>query len=280
MPKPFTIAEFNRCYPTEASCLRELFLLRYNYRQDCPKCHRVSRFTRLNRRKCFSCQWCGYQLSPLAGTIFHKSKTPLKKWFYAIFLMASSKNGVSAAELSRQLGVTYKCAYRMAQQIRTLFLEEYPVLSGEVEADESWFGHKGKKVAVAGLVERGGSIITKVIDDTTATTLIPWIEDNVMKGSALLTDEHRGYWPIGKRGYVHEMVNHKRYQWVNGRASTNTLEGHWGLMKRAIRGTYGSVSSRHLSLYVSEFSWRRNHRKERMFPLLLAEAAKPARVVF
>lgn len=283
MPKPFTIANFNRLYPTNAACLESIFLNRYEQLDVCPGCMQKGKFSRLKKRKCYSCQWCGYQIYPLAGTIFHKSRTPLKLWFFAMYLFASSKNGVSACELQRQLGVTQKCAWRMAKQIRTLFTEQPTTqLSGTVEADESWFGHKGKKVPVVGLVERGGKIITKMVTDVDTATLIPYIERYVAKGSLVTTDEHLPYKRLRTRGYSHATVNHKRWQWYdkNTGASTNTLEGHWGLVKRAIRGTYGSVSAKYVPLYLAEFSWRRNHASEAMFPLLVARAAKPSQLTF
>lgn len=280
MKKHFTITDFNRTYPTNAACLDALFEAQYEKVEKCPGCMRVTKFSRLKKRKCYACQWCGYQIHPLAGTIFHKSSTPLKKWFYAIYLFASSKNGVSAKELERQLGVTYKCAFRIAKQIRTLFQEEpEAVLSGIVEADESWFGWRNHKVPVAGLVERGGKLLTKAVEDVKASTLIPYIERYVAKGTLVTTDEHLPYRILRRRGYQHESVNHKAWQWKKGEASTNTLEGHWGLMKRSIRGTYGTISSKHLSLYLAEFSFRRNHASELVFPLLVSRASQPYRSV-
>lgn len=279
MPKNFTITEFRRTYPTEASCLRALFEEKQGVISVCPKCQRKTKFYRLKRRKAYSCEWCRHKIDVLAGTIFHKSRTPLKSWFYILYLFANSKNGVSAMEIQRQLGVTYNCAYRMGKQIRTLFIENHKEkLKGVVEADESWFGHIGHKVPVAGLVERGGRIITKVVDDVSAKTLIPYIERNVAIGAAIMTDEHRPYRILRRRGYEHETVNHSRWQWKNGRASTNTLESHWGLMKRSIRGTYSAISAQHAQMYVSEFEWRRNHRHADAFPQLLVEASRPLRV--
>lgn len=180
--------------------------------------------------------------------------------------------------MSRHLGVGYKTAWRITKQLRLLYLEEIAELSGVIEADETWIGHKGKKVPVVGLVQRGGKIVTKVTTDVDTKTLIPFIEANVAKGSTLSTDQHRPYRAVTRRGYHHISVNHAAYEWKVGEASTNTLEGHWGHMKRSIRGTYGSISSTHASLYVAEFSWHRNHRQDVVpkFVQLLAKAALPA----
>ena len=136
--KRFTIRDFNAQYPTDDACLQELFKHRYGMLRICPGCSRKSRFYRVKSRKCYACQVCGYQLHPLADTIFHKSETPLKSWFYAIYLFANSKNGVSAKELERQLGVTYKTAWRIAKQIRVLFKSPARKLSHTVEIDDTY----------------------------------------------------------------------------------------------------------------------------------------------
>lgn len=120
MPK-FTIKDFNTQYPNDEACLDEIFTARYGANPLCPSCKIKSKFHRANKRKCYYCQQCGCHLYPLAGTIFHKSSTSLKNWFFALYLFSNSKNGVSAKELERQLGVTYKCAWRIAKQLRLLF---------------------------------------------------------------------------------------------------------------------------------------------------------------
>ena len=110
-------------YPNDDACLHEVFLNRYSHLESCPSCEEKFSYHKVSDRKCYACASCGHQLHPLADTIFHKSSTALKNWFYAIFLFSTSKNGVSAKELERQFGVTYKCAYRIAKQIRKLFDE-------------------------------------------------------------------------------------------------------------------------------------------------------------
>ncbi len=119
----FAISKFNKQYPDDNTCLHEIFLTKHSSDKECHHCHRPFRFYKVAKRKCYECSYCGYQVHPLANTIFHKSSTPLKNWFFAIYLFSVSKNGVSAKELERQLGVTYKCAYRMGKQIRKLFNE-------------------------------------------------------------------------------------------------------------------------------------------------------------
>lgn len=120
----YTIFDFNKQFPDEVACLDEMFNKRYGTLEVCPKCTKETTFHRSKNRKVYACQFCGHQLSPLAGTIFHKSPTSLKLWFHAIFLFSTSENRVSAKELQRQLGVTYKCAWRMAKQIKSLSTQD------------------------------------------------------------------------------------------------------------------------------------------------------------
>ncbi len=177
----FTINSFNDKYPDDDICLDEIFKARYGSIKKCPKCQKETKFNRIKMRKCYCCEFCGFQLHPVANTIFHKSDTSLRNWFYAIFLFSTSKNGVSAKELERQLGVTYKCAWRMARQIRLLFEQNKEALKNIVEIDETYWGGVSKglkakeykdrgtrykrssKKAILGMVERGGDIKAKVI---------------------------------------------------------------------------------------------------------------------
>lgn len=136
----FTIKQFHERYLDNEACLQQVFDNRYSHLENCPECKGKFSFYKVTDRKCYACAHCGYQLHPLSNTIFHKSSTELKNWFFAIFLFSSSKNGVSAKELQRQLGVTYKCAHRMGQQIRKLFDESVESLSSVVEVDETYMG--------------------------------------------------------------------------------------------------------------------------------------------
>lgn len=131
----FTINDFNLKYPDDDACLNEIFKQRFSNLENCPACKNKAKFYKVSSRKCYACQFCGHQLYPLAGTIFHKSPTPLKTWFYAIFFFSGSKSGVAALELQRHIGVTYKCAWRMVRQIRILMAQNPPLL-GKAEPDE------------------------------------------------------------------------------------------------------------------------------------------------
>src|SRR3990167_6001013 len=149
----FTIRDFDAKYPHDDACLDDIFKKRYGALKECPSCKKKTKFFKVTGRKCYACQFCGHQLHPLADTIFHKSETSLKSWFYAIFLFANSKNGVSGKELERQLGVTYKTAWRMARQIRLLFGSTGTKLKNTVEADETYIGARMKRGSKRG---RGG----------------------------------------------------------------------------------------------------------------------------
>lgn len=198
--KTLTISQFNKRFPDDDACLSEIFQNRNEGVEACPKCGVVGfHYYKVKKRKCYECKDCGNQLHPLAGTIFHKSATPLKLWFYAIFLFSKSKNGISAMELQRQLGVTYKTAWRMAKQIRLLF-ENDEFLTGEVEMDETYIGGRRRmaqkfdnKTPVVGAVERKGEIVVKATQDASSTTLQRLLREHVQIGTTLYTDEWRGY---------------------------------------------------------------------------------------
>ena len=168
----YTIKNLRNDFPTDEACLDFIFKNRWPKGLTCPNCEKKD-FYHVKGRKSYACK-CGYQVSPTEGTIFHKSSTPLTLWFHAIFLMSQSKNGVAAKELERQLGVTYKCAWRMAKQIRLLMSDDDGPLGGKeiVELDETYIGGKAKgkrgrgaakKTPVFGAVERDGKIKTSVV---------------------------------------------------------------------------------------------------------------------
>lgn len=257
--KYYTFKELQKDFPSDEVCLEYIFKQKY------PN---LEGYYPVKGRKSYV-DAQGKQIHPLANTIFEKSSTPLVSWFYAIFLFSSSRNGVSAKELERQVGVTYKTAWRMAKQIRSLMKDGDSMLSGVVEVDETYFGGKDKmengrknKSAVMGMVERQGKIKAKQIENRQTHIILNNIKENIEKGSYLMTDEFKVYTKTPKLGYGRGSIKHGRKHYVRGLVHTNTIEGFWGQLKRSISGTYHSVSSKHLQSYVDEFSFRYNLRQQ------------------
>jgi transposase-like protein len=279
----YTFKEFQAEYPNDDACLEAVFQDRFESLKCCPGCGVVdAKFYRVKKRQCYACEWCAYQLFPLADTIFRKTSVPLTSWFYAIYLFSVAKNGVSAKELERHLGVTYKTAWRMAQQIRLLMSVEMGQLSGDIEVDETYIGGKhrrvygrSKKSVVFGMVERDGFAKAKHVKSSGARVLLPEIMNSVVPGTHIHSDEYRAYKSLPKRGYSHTTVNHSKLEYVRGTAHTNTIEGFWGQLKRSLDGTYHSVSPKYLQLYLGEFVFRYNLRGVAVGPVLLEMALKP-----
>lgn len=275
----YTIQAFNQDFPDNAACLQYLMENKYG-QATCPKCGQVGKYHRQADTSHFVCQCGGHQISPKKGTIFEKSDTDLYKWFFAIFLMTTQKNGVSAKTIERQVGVTYKTAWRMAHQIRRLMDEDIDPLTGTVEADETYIGGKRRgtrgrgaegKTPVVGVHARKGDVIAKAVHNTKASTVMAVVRENVQLGTALMTDEYRSYWKASQLGYVHETVRHGAREYVRGKAHTNTIEGFWSQLKRSMDGTHHSVSPKYLQQYLNEHAWRWNRRtsSDPLFQLLL-----------
>ena len=197
-----TIREFFALYPSDEACIAHLFEARFGQGHECAKCERKANWYRIKAERAYSCQWCGHHLHPTVGTPFEDSRTPLQLWFYAIYLFTASRDGVPAKELERQLGVTYKTAWRIADQIRkhVAWVDgEWP-LDGEVEIDETYVGGyvphgRGAKdkAVVMGMLQRGGETMTKVVPDNHRAILIPIIRENVKSGATIHTDELPAY---------------------------------------------------------------------------------------
>ena len=268
-----TIRELFQQFPDDETCLNHLFEVRFGQGHECPSCKRSSRWYRIKKEPAFSCQWCGHHLHPMAGTLFEDSRTSLQDWFYALYLFATSRHGVPAKELQRQLGVTYKTAWRMGHKIREHMaaVDGDDPLSGVVEVDETYVGGhrpgrpgrgaRGKTI-VMGMIERDGEVATKVVPDFAKSTLQPIVEADVEKGSTIYSDEMRSYGGLAGKGYTHETVNHGDREYARGDVHTNTIEGYFSRLKNSIRGTHVHVSGKHLQKYAGEFEYRYNSRKQ------------------
>ena len=214
----------------------------------------------------------------MRGTIFENSATSLKLWFYAIYLMSATRCGISAKQLGREIGVTYKCAWRMFHLIRKMLDEsDGEPLLGKVELDESIYGGKDKnkhvnkrkghdahyqgKDTVFGMVERGGRVVARVVPTPAESgDLLPQIQSRVLPATMIFSDEAYFYDPLKKMGYPHKRVNHTANVYVSGDAHVNTIEGFWSLTKNGIRGVYRNVSKKYLQQYLNEYAFRFNRR--------------------
>jgi transposase len=269
--KQLTIQQFFKFFKNDDACLEHVMAVRYGLKGKCPKCAEETKFSRVSSQRAYACQWCGWHTYPCVGTPFEDSRTSLQLWFYAIYLFTQTRSGVSAKELQRQLGVTYKCAWRIGHEIRKHMgsIGGDPKLSGNVEVDEAYFGGyrkggqggKGKTVML-GILERGGNVKTKVIKNRKWLSLIPPISESVEKGSTIHTDEYMIYNSLDKLGkaYKHEAVNHSQEEYARGNSHVNTLEGYWSRLKNSINGTHVHVSAKHLDKYAGEFAYRFNRR--------------------
>lgn len=294
MKKQLTVREFFKQFPDDETCLNHIFNVRFGNSYACPKCEKDTKWHRIKAERAYSCQYCGHHLHPTVGTPFEKSRTPLQLWFYAIYLFTSTRHGVSAKELERQLGVTYKCAWRMGHEIRKHMADvdggDFEKFGGHVEVDETYIGgkepgvigvptqDKSKKTAVVGIVERNGDIHTQAIPDVKTKTLLPIVGNIVMKGSTVSSDEKSSYKKLRGMGYKHGYVSHRREQWVKGIHHTNTIEGYWSHLKKSINSTHIHVSRDHLQKYLDEFEYRYNTRENpsSMFPELISTYQEPS----
>src|SRR5574337_448158 len=283
----YTIRDFEKQFPTDAACLDFLKNARWPRGIPCKTCGKITKHHRITTRACYGCDWCGTQVYPLAGTIFHKSPTALRSWFHAIFLMASTRCGISAKQLERELGVTYKTAWRIFKHVRSLMNETSVKLSGQVEVDETYVGgkHPGKrgrgaagKTIAMGMAKRQGHIIVKIVPNVKKTTLMGHVARHIEQASTIFTDDMSSYGSLRRMNYRHLMVNHSAKVYVDGIAHTNTVDGFWSLAKRGIDGTHHAVSPKYLQGYLNEYAFRYNHRKDEgpMFTILLNRVSSPA----
>jgi transposase len=267
--KPGSKRDFDARFPDDDTCLEHLKVVRYGRRFPCPKCERQATYYRVKGRRAYECEWCANQVYPTAGTPFERTRTSLRDWFFVMFLFCASRNGVAAKEVQRQIGVTYKTAWRMCHLIRRYmgYVDgDFPIggTGVTVEADKAFIGGKDKlghddKFVVLGMVERGGDVITRHIEDRTAESVQPEVLRHVKPGSRLMTDEAKAFRTLDL-DYQLETINHKRREYVRGDCHTNTIEAFWANLKRGISGTYVHVSEKHLQKYLWEFEYRHNMR--------------------
>jgi transposase-like protein len=291
----YPLKAFQTQFPDDAACLEWLKNYLYPDGIYCKNCEAVTKHHRIKSRPSYCCDHCGNHVHPTAGTIFHKSPTPLTTWFYAMYLMSATRCGISAKQIERETGVTYKTAWRMFKQIRSMLDDEKaPPLGGigkAVEMDETYMGGKRKggagrpmigdkvKTPVVGIVEREGRIKAMVTDDVKGSTLLGMVREHVLPKSTVFTDEYISYDGIPNitdRGYSHKRINHTSKVYVVGDVHTNTVEGFWSLVKNGVRGVYHSVGKGYLQSYLNEYTFRYNRRfdTQPMFTSFLQQIEK------
>jgi len=297
----YSLMEFIREFPDDDACLEWLWRERHSPDGEtahCPKEGKQRTFKRYKtkqRRQTWTCTGCGQHIQPTAGTIFHGSSTSLHLWFYAMYLITSTRCAISAKQLERELGVTYKTAWRMFNRIRNELMHDdgERQLWGDVEVDETSIEGKPRKrglskkeaaqlrersrATVVGMAERGGNVRLRVVPSRRGPALSQAVRQNVAPSAMLITDDWIAYKPLRAEYLDHRWINHSAGHYVDGDIHTNTIEGFFGNMKTAIRGTYKHVSHKWLQSYLDEFAWRHNHRRSprSMFEALLSRAAAP-----
>ena len=288
----YTIAKFVKEYPTDDVCLDKLFHIQYAQLKGCPACGvENAEYKRIKTRRCYQCVECGHQLYPTAGTVFEKTTTPLRFWFYAMYMMVVTRNGVSAKEIERALGVTYKTAWRMAHKIREMMCNRpIHLLKGDVMVDETALGgadrfrHKdkkkktigfdGKTVIMAMIEDKKKVISLQISDKANQDDFKAIITEHIDKSSVLISDGHGGYRKVGKEYSKHEVVSHEKNEYVNKNGySTNAVENYWSTFKRMVKGTHIHISEKHLSKYLAEntFRYENRERPDEMFEIMLSQ---------
>ncbi len=245
----------------------------------CPKCGGMDVYKMQSRQGGrekhyrWRCRDCSSLYSARTGTVFEDSRIPLRHWCFAFWRAATSKKGVSALEIKRQTGLSYKSALFMMHRIRfAMAPEDGNPLTGIVEVDETYVGGKPRhprqareawtsKAPVMAMVERGGRVRSMVLPDVTGKTLKQAIRDNVDRRSRIMTDEARQYQGIGPEYASHETVKHAASEYARGDVTTNTVEGYFSIVKRGLNGIYHSVSKKHLHRYLAEYEFRYNRRE-------------------
>jgi transposase len=271
-----TYSRFLELFPDNEACLEYLKAKFFADGTECPKCGKATKFHRIKGRSAYSCQYCGHHVYPTAGTIFHKSTVSLQLWFWAVYLMSSTRCGISAKQLEREIGVTYKTAHRMFKMIRTLLSDEADgPLDGSVEVDESEFGGKprayesrerrgylrrGYRPTIFAAVERGGKVRPVVIPDRGLRSLKKAVHTHVLPSSMLFSDELHAYKSIGVPYRDHRRIRHTAKVYVDGDIHTQTVEGFFGLFKNGVRGVYHAISADYLQDYLNEYAFRYNRR--------------------
>ena len=286
-----TLGELMLTFPTSDACKQFLLDRRWpDGKVKCVRCGNEKVYASKTRPFHWQCRNHDhpYRFSVLVGTVFENTNYPLKTWFEVLWQMLNSKKGVSAMQIQRQIGSSYPTAWFICHRLRAgMRDDQFKQLMGIVEVDETGIGGKDKnrhwdkkqhipgprgKTTVIGAIARKGNVVCQVIENTDAATLNKFVRKTVGGNVDLVTtDEHKGYTYLDALGFPHETVSHSAGEYVRGKVHTNSIEGFWSLLKRGIVGTYHNVSAKYLPLYLNEFQFCYNNRKN---PDIFGEAVR------